>query len=102
MHRFIAWGIAGFAVNVITGLLFYLGMPDFYIMNVVFQLKLLTIMLAGAILMLFYCTGAFRALGQLGPGEDAPRFAKFIAASSIVLWIAVIILGRYIPFGEVT
>jgi len=102
LHRFIAWGIAGFAVNVITGLLFYLGMPDFYIMNVVFQLKLFTIMLAGAILMLFYCTGAFRALGQLGPGEDAPRFAKFIAASSIVLWIAVIILGRYIPFGEVT
>jgi len=102
LHRFIPWGIAGFGINVITGFLFYLGMPDFYILNVVFQLKLLTILLAGTTLLVFYCTSAFRSLEHLGPGEDAPRFAKFIAASSIVLWIAVIVLGRYIPFGEVT
>ena len=102
MHRFIPWGIAGFAINVITGFLFYLGMPGFYNMNVVFQLKMFTIMVAGVLLLLFYCTSSFRALEDIGPGEDAPLFAKLVALSSIVLWIAVIILGRYIPFGEVT
>ncbi|PYS43445.1 MAG: hypothetical protein DMG14_00820 [Acidobacteria bacterium] len=102
LHRFIPWGIAGFGINVITGFLFYLGMPGFYNMNFVFQLKMFTILLAGATLLLFYCTSTFRKLGELGPGEDAPPFAKFIAVTSIVLWLAVIVLGRYIPFGEVT
>lgn len=102
LHRFIPWGIAGFIVNVITGFLFFIAMPGFYIVNVVFLLKILTILLAGGNLLLFYCTAAFRALEHLGPGEDAPPFAKFVAASSIFLWIAVVILGRYIPFGEVT
>jgi hypothetical protein len=59
-------------------------------------------MLAGANLLLFYCTSAFRSVEHLGPGEDAPMFAKIIAASSIILWIAAIVLGRYIPFGEVS
>jgi hypothetical protein len=102
LHRFIPWGLSGFAINVITGFLFYIGMPDFYNLNFVFQLKILTIFVAGGILLLFYCTSAFRALGQLGPGEDAPLFAKIIAFLSIVLWIAVIVMGRYIPYGEVT
>jgi len=101
-HRFIPWGIAGLIVNIITGFLFFMGMPGFYVPNIVFQIKMLAIILAGGNLLFFYCTSAFRTLEDLGPGEDAPRFAKFIAFSSIFLWIAVIVLGRYIPFGEVT
>jgi len=102
IHRFIPWGIAGFGINIVTGFLFYLGMPDFYILNFVFQLKILTIFLAAGILLLFYCTSAFRSLGEVGAGEDAPTLAKVIALCSIALWILVIVLGRYIPFGEVT
>jgi hypothetical protein len=102
LHRFIPWGIGGFFLNVVTGLLFYWGMPGFYNMNVVFQLKMFTIMVAGALLLLFYCTSTFRTLEHLGPGEEAPPLAKLIALTSIALWIAVIVLGRYIPFGEVT
>jgi hypothetical protein len=102
LHRFLPWGIAGFVINVITGFLFYLGMPGFYNPNFVFQLKILTIFVAAAELLLFYFTGAFRSLEQLDAGEDAPAFAKFVALTSILLWIAVIVLGRYIPFGEVT
>ena len=102
LHRYIPWGIAGFIVNIITGFLFFMGMPGFYMPNIVFQIKMLAILLAAGNLLLFYCTSAFRTWENLGPGEDAPRVAKFIAASSLFLWIAVIVLGRYIPFGEVT
>src|SRR6267378_4145196 len=80
-HRFIPWGIAGLVVNIITGFLFFMGMPGFYVPNIVFQIKMLAIILAGGNLLLFYCTSAFRRLEGLGPGEDAPRFAKFIAVS---------------------
>ena len=102
LHRFIPWGIAGFFINIITGMLFFMGMPGFYTPNVVFQIKMFTIMLAGLNLLLFQCTSAFRSIENLGPGEDAPLYAKIVAASSIILWIAAIILGRYIPFGEVS
>jgi uncharacterized membrane protein len=102
LHRFIPWGMAGFALNVITGFFFYIGMPGFYNPNFVFQLKIFAIMLGGIQLLLFYSSSAFRTLEHVGPGEDAPALAKVMAATAIVLWIAVIILGRYIPFGEVT
>jgi hypothetical protein len=101
LHRFIPWGIAGFVTNIVTGLFFYLGMPDFYNLNFVFQIKMFTVMIAGGILLLFYCTSAFRKLEHLGSGEDAPMVAKVLALSSIVLWLAIVVLGRYIPWGEV-
>jgi hypothetical protein len=101
LHRFIPWGIAGFVMNIITGLLFYLGMPDFYNLNFIFQLKMFTVMIAGGILLLFFCTSAFRKLENLGAGEDAPVVAKILAVSSIVLWLAIVVMGRYLPWGEV-
>jgi hypothetical protein len=100
LHRFIPLGIAGFVINVVTGFLFFIGMPYFYVGNWIFQLKILVILMAGANLLLFHCTGTFRAWARLGPGEEAPGVAKFIAVTSILLWLAVIIIGRYIPLGE--
>ncbi len=100
LHRLLPWGIAGFGINVITGALFFVSMPYFYVFNINVHLKMLAVSLAGANLLLFYCTSAFRAWAHLGPGEDAPPFAKLIAASSMFLWFAVIILGRYLPFTE--
>jgi len=100
LHRLLPWGIAGFVINIITGMLFFVGMPYFYALNLTVYLKMLAMVLAGATLLLFYCTGAFRAWAKLGPGEDPPAFAKFIAASSLLLWLAIIVLGRYIPFTQ--
>lgn len=101
LHRFVPWGIAGFIINIVTGMLFYMGMPGFYADNPDFKLKILVIMVAGANLLFFHCTSVFRSWARLGPGEDAPASAKLVAASSIFLWIFVIVLGRYMPFYEV-
>jgi hypothetical protein len=100
LHRFIPLGIAGFIVNIITGFMFFVGMPFFYVFNWFFQMKILTILIAGVTLVVFYCTGSFRKWGALGANEDAPGLAKLVAVSSIVLWIAIVVLGRYIPVGE--
>ncbi len=101
LHRLIPMGIAGLAINVITGFLFFIGMPFFYVFNWYFQLKILAIGVAGAMLVLFYCTGLFRKSGNVGPGEDAPGLAKLVALSSIVLWVVIVVIGRYIPLWRV-
>jgi hypothetical protein len=71
-------------------------MSNYYTYDWAFWLKMLAIMLLGLNVAVFYLTGAFDSVDGLGPGEDAPQFAKFIAATSLVLWFAVITLGRYI------
>jgi len=101
LHRLLPFGIAGVVINVITGVLFFIGMPYFYVQNLYFQAKVIVILLAGGNLLLFYCTGIFRKWDEVGAKGDAPAFAKLVAAASLILWLAVIVIGRYIPIGEV-
>jgi len=100
LHRLLPWGIAGFGINIFTGMLFFVGMPYFYAFNTTMYLKMASIMVAGATLLLFYCTGAFQKWSTLRPGETPPAFARFLAATSLVLWFAIIVFGRYIPLTQ--
>ncbi|MGA7796047.1 MAG: DUF6644 family protein [Candidatus Acidiferrales bacterium] len=96
LHRLVPWALAGFGINLVTGILAFTGMSNYYTYDWAFWLKMLAIMLLGLNVAAFYLTGAFDSVERLGPGEDAPPFAKFIAATSLVLWFTVITLGRYI------
>jgi len=107
LHRLVPWALAGFGINLVTGLLAFIGMPEFYTLDYAFWVKLLAILLLGLNAAAFYLTGVFDGVKDLGPGEDAPFSAKLVAASSLILWFAVILLGRYIqyyqdsiPFGQ--
>jgi hypothetical protein len=96
LHRLVPWALVGFGINVLTGALAYTGMAAYYTFNIVFWLKILGILLLGLNAAAFYLTDAFRGVEHLGPGENAPARAKFIAGTSLFLWFAVITLGRYI------
>jgi uncharacterized membrane protein len=95
-HRLLPWAMVGFGLNLVTGVLAFTGMDQFYTYDWAFWLKMLAIMLVGLNVAAFYLTGAFESVEGLGPGEDAPPLAKFIAGTSLFLWFAVITLGRYI------
>src|SRR6266566_5345236 len=77
LNKLVPWGIAGFGINVLTGLLAFIGMPTFYTHDIAFVLKIVAILLAVTTLGLFYLTSAFRDCKTLGPGQDAPLRAKF-------------------------
>ena len=96
LHHLMPWAMVGFGINLLTGVLAFLGMDQYYTYDWAFWFKMLAIMLLGLNVAAFYLTGAFESVERLGPGEDAPPLAKFLAASSLLLWIAVITLGRYI------
>ena len=96
LHRLMPWAMAGFGINVLTGVLAFIGMPAYYAFDAAFWLKILAVLLLGLNAAIFYLSDAFESVERLGPGDDAPRFAKVVAGSALFLWFAVITLGRYI------
>jgi uncharacterized membrane protein len=95
LHRLLPWGILGFGINTITGILFFLASPEQYTQNVAFHWKMALILLAGVNAL--YLT-VFDEAWVLGPGDDAPLTARVVAASTIGLWVGVIYCGRMLPF----
>jgi len=95
LHRLLPWAALGFGVNVLTGMLFFVGIPGQYIHNAAFYWKIGLVMLAGANALYFTL---FDEPWSLGPGENAPLTAKVFAASAMVLWIAVMYCGSMLPF----
>lgn len=108
LSRLIPWGVLGFALAVLSGLVFLTGGRanfsvhpyDILINDIWLQLKLVFIALAGLNLLLFYVTGAAGEADEVGPGQDAPFRAKVIAATSLFLWVGVMYFGRLIPWGS--
>lgn len=97
LHRLVPFGVAGFALNLATGICFFFGYPDQYAYNNAFRLKLALMALAGANIALFYGT-VFRALKVVPAGAEAPAAAKLMTAVSLVCWVSVLICGRLLTF----
>jgi hypothetical protein len=101
LWRFLPWGAAGLAINIVTGMAFFVGMPYFYVTNADFLVKIVAVTLAGASLVVF-TTDAFRNCEWLEKGQEAPPLTKLVAGAALILWIAVIVTGRYMPMFEET
>ena len=95
LHRLLPWGILGFGLNVVTGFLFFVTIPDQYTTNRALHIKIILMMIAG--LNILYFT-IFDEPWKLGAGDDAPVRAKVVTSVSVVLWIGVIYFGRMMPF----
>ena len=96
LHRLLPWGVLGFGVNVVTGILFFIGAPpDFYVNNPVFIWKLALILVAGANALYFT---VFEHAWTLGAGDTPPVAARVAAASGILVWTGVIFCGQMLPF----
>ena len=98
LNRLVRWGVLGFVVNLLTGIVFFIGAPSQYVANIAFAMKLLFMLLAAVNLAVFHACGIARAVDALGPGDDAPASAKIIAATSLFLWIGVMFWGPMLPF----
>lgn len=100
LHRLLPLAMIGLGLNFVTGMLAFIGMPVYYAADLAFWVKLAALMLLGLNAVLFYLAGVFDSVEHLGPGEDAALSAKIVAATSLLLWFAVIISGRYIQRFE--
>src|SRR5687767_1442250 len=97
LHRLIPFGIAGYLMNLMTGIWFFFAFPEQYAYNRAFHFKLAFMTLAAVNVALFY-SAAFREVRHMGPGEDAPRKAKIFTGISLAAWLGVLICGRLLTF----
>ena len=95
LHRTLPWGMLGFGANLVTGMMFFIGVPAQYTTNAPFQWKILFLVLLGVSLIYFTSLDQAWAVGR---GEDAPRTAKVVAASTLFLWVGVLFFGAMLPF----
>jgi len=95
LHRLMPWGLIGVAVNLVSGMLFFIAIPEQYDTNIAFQWKMLLLVLTGVNLL--YFTSA-EDPWTTGAGVDASIGAKAFAASTIALWAGVVFFGRMLPY----
>ena len=95
LYQLLPLGILGFGMNLVTGMVFFIASPEQYVKNVSFHWKILFVMLAGINALYFMLV---EEPWTIGPGDDAPPFAKFAAASAIFLWVGVLFFGHMLPF----
>jgi uncharacterized membrane protein len=95
VSRLLPWAMAGLAINIVSGMLFFLAAPDQYTQNSAFVWKIGVMLIAGVTLL--YPT-MWDQMGEMTPEDRAPLTGRIVAAGSICLWIGVIFLGRFLPY----
>jgi uncharacterized membrane protein len=94
LYQLLPLGMLGFTLNLITGMMFLVATPQQYT-GFLFFLKMVLVVL-GAINVLYFVL--FDEPWTMGEGDDAPKRAKLVAASAIIIWIAVVFCGHMLPF----
>jgi hypothetical protein len=97
LHKLVPWGLLGYGINLVSGACFLMAEPDQYIYNPAFHFKMLFMAVAGFNALSFYLVAARRTMGA-DAEEGIPRSARIIAATSILMWIAIIVCGRLLTF----
>lgn len=97
LRKLLPVGIAGFVLNLVTGVMFFVGAPNQYMFNVSWWMKVLFLAVAGLNAMYFETTQGLRALA-IPAGEPMPRAFKVAGGVSLFAWFMVIYWGRMLPF----
>jgi hypothetical protein len=91
------WTWAAFGLTVMTGALMFITNASVYFSNTSFRWKMVLLALSGLNMFVFERT-AFRNVHRWDSDKAAPPSGKLAAAISLILWISVIFLGRWIGF----
>ena len=91
------WTWAAFALTALTGSLMFLTNAPVYFHNSYFRIKMLLLLLAGVNMFVFERT-ARRTIHTWDKSPSAPPAGRRVAALSLVMWIAIIVMGRLIGF----
>jgi hypothetical protein len=94
--RLLPWTAAGCITMITSGVFLFYAAPLARYQNIFFRAKMVALVLAGLNVWVFH-NGVYRSVAtwDLGP---PPRRAKIAGGVALLLWVAVITLGRVIPY----
>ena len=95
LDQLLPWGLLGLGINVVSGLLFFIGDPTQYDANPAFVWKM--IFLVPAVGTFLYVTIS-DDVDAMGPGVAGPSSARIVGLAALVLWSGVLYLGRMLPY----
>ena len=95
----IPFAIAGFLINLASGFVMFCADAARYWSNPWFKFKLLLVIAAGLNALWFWLAEQ-ADVESLKSGQDAATSAKLVAAASLMLWLAVLTIGRLLPYVE--
>ncbi len=98
-EEMLRWTWGAFALAVITGLMLFAANAVTYYNNTAFWLKMGAIVLAGINMAVFQFL-TFRSVTHWDRDRPTPVAARAAGAMSILLWLSVIFLGRWIGFTK--
>jgi len=94
LMRLLPWGMLGYAINAMTGMLFFAAAPQQYYDNPAFYWKLIFLMLGGANVLYF----TFDTGWRVETGRATPQLTKLLAVSALFIWVGVMYWGSMLPF----
>jgi hypothetical protein len=98
MHRLLPWGMLGFGANLITGMLFFVGQPNQYLVSEPFYWKVIFLMIAGANFLYLTVFKAWDRERSANAVFVAGLPDRAMAITSLVAWFGVLYAGRMLPF----
>jgi hypothetical protein len=87
-----------FALAVVTGGLLFMSNATAFYESMPFRFKMLTILLAGINMVVFHMT-AYRNIGTWDEQLPTPKSARLAGLTSIILWVVIVFLGRWIGYS---
>jgi hypothetical protein len=94
------WAVGAFALNLATGLVFFTGSTNQYVVNPVWWMKVAFLAVAGANAVAFETVIGRRS--AVLPDGDTPMSYKVVGLLSLVAWFGVLVCGRLLPFVGAT
>ena len=95
--RFIPWAVAGFVIQVTTGLLLFSSEATKMYGNWGFKIKMSLIVVAGLNALIFHSI-AYRSVGKWDRDPVGPLSARAAGLVSILLWFGIVAAGRWIAY----
>jgi cytochrome bd-type quinol oxidase subunit 1 len=97
LSEFLPWTWTAFAMAVVSGLLMFSSAATRYAGLTPFIAKMLLLGLAGINMAVFQYS-AHRTIGEWGRDRRPPLAARAAGAISLLLWLFIVTLGRWIGF----
>lgn len=98
-HELLRWTWGAFGIAAVTGVLLFMVNAITYYSNTAFRLKLVAMFLA-AVNMAVFENFTAKSVAAWDKGVSPPTAARMAGALSILLWVTVIFLGRWVGFTK--